>query len=197
MVNEKSLEQMTPNELGKLFPIILSEHKAQWSELFNLEKELICNRIGKQFINRIEHIGSTAIPDLISKPTIDILLEIRKQTEDHGVIEALKSIDYHFIPKPENPPPHMMFVKGYTLEGFRGQAYHIHVRYPGEWDELHFRDYLRNNAEIRKQYGELKKILAIKYRNDRDGYTDAKTEFVKRISNLARQEQRLLNNTDQ
>ena len=90
-----------------------------------------------------------------------------------------------------------MFVKGYTPEGFKGQAYHIHVRYPGDWDEIYFRDYLRNNAEIRKQYGELKRILAVKYRNDRDGYTDAKTEFVKRISELARQERKISENTNQ
>lgn len=27
---------------------------------------------------------------------------------------------------PENPPPHLTFVKGYTNQGFKGQAYHIH-----------------------------------------------------------------------
>lgn len=191
---KKDLGQMTPDELGKIFPIKLSEHKAEWSEFFKTERELIYHRIGKHFINKIEHIGSTAVADLISKPTVDILLEIQKSTE---VIEALKSIGYHYIPKPENPPPHMMFVKGYTPEGFKGQAYHIHVRYPGDWDEIYFRDYLRNNAEIRKQYGELKRILAVKYRNDRDGYTDAKTEFVKRISELARQERKISENTNQ
>lgn len=189
---KKTLGQMTPYELGKIFPITLSEHKAQWSELFKTESELICRRIGKHFINRIEHIGSTAVADLISKPTVDVLLEIQKHTESHRIVEELKSIGYQYIPKPENPSPHMMFVKGYTLEGFKGQLYHIHVRYPGDWDEIYFRDYLKNNAAIRKQYGELKKILALKYRNDREGYTDAKTEFVKRISDLARQEQKKL-----
>lgn len=179
---------MTADELGKLFPITLSEHKEEWSEFFKTESEQICSRIGKHMINRIEHIGSTAVADLISKPTIDILLEIQKHTESNMVVEVLKSMDYQYIPKPENPSPHMMFVKGYTTEGYRGQTYHIHVRYPGDWDEIYFRDYLRNNASIRKQYGELKRVLATKYRNDRDGYTDAKTEFVKRTSALARQE---------
>lgn len=194
---KKNLAQMTPVELGKLFPIILTEHKAEWAELFKTERELIYHRIGKQFITKIEHIGSTAVADLISKPTIDILLEIHKHIEEHRIVEALKSIEYHYISKPENPPPHMMFVKGYTPGGFNGQAYHIHVRYPGDWDEIYFRDYLRKNAAIRKQYGELKRILAEKYRNDRDGYTDAKTEFVKRISDLARQEKKISENTNQ
>ncbi len=183
----KTLDQMTAEELGKIFPIILSSHKEKWSELFNKEKESICLHIGKQSVTRIEHIGSTAVPDIICKPTIDILLEVKKNTDSQSVINNLKSIGYHYISKPENPPPHMMFVKGYTIEGFKGQSYHVHVRYPGDWDELYFRDYLKNNAVVRKQYGELKTKLAVKFRNDRDGYTDAKSEFIKKITGLARQ----------
>lgn len=183
----KTLDQMTAEELGKIFPIILSTYKKQWSELFITEKELIYRHIGRHSVVRIEHIGSTAVPDIICKSTIDILLEVKKNTENQSVINSLKLIGYLYIPKPENPPPHMMFVKGYTIEGFKGQAYHIHVRYAGDWDELYFRDYLRNNADVRKRYGELKRNLAVKFRNDRDGYTDAKSDFIQKITGLARQ----------
>jgi GrpB-like predicted nucleotidyltransferase (UPF0157 family) len=75
----------------------------------------------------------------------------------------------------------MMFVRGYTPEGFRGQAYHVHVRYPGEWSEIRFRDCLIRNKEIAKEYEKLKEKLAVKYRNDREGYTEGKTEFVMRV----------------
>ena len=63
----------------------------------------------------MEHIGSTAVPGLISKPTSDILMEISEQADEKQVIEGLVKLDYHYIPKPENPPPHMMFAKGYTI----------------------------------------------------------------------------------
>lgn len=81
----------------------------------------------------------------------------------------------------------MMFLKGYTPEGFKGQAYHVHVRYRGDGDELYFRDYLLAHPETAKEYGELKLKLKKQYEHDRDGYTDAKTDFIQRIINLAKQ----------
>lgn len=183
---EKQLEDMNHDELSQLFPIIISEPDPDWPGMFNEEESNIKKALGKQNIVRIEHIGSTAVSNLKAKPTIDILLEVREETDGDLIIERLKSIDYHYIQKPENPVPHMMFVKGYTMEGFKGQAYHVHVRYHGDWDELYFRDYLRAHPDIVKEYGELKMQLSKKYTNDRDGYTEKKTDFIKRITQIAR-----------
>lgn len=80
----------------------------------------------------------------------------------------------------------MMFLKEYTENGFQGQAYHIHVRYSGDWDEIYFRDYLLANPDVAKEYGELKVQLAKQYKNDREEYTKSKTEFIKRITEVAR-----------
>jgi GrpB-like predicted nucleotidyltransferase (UPF0157 family) len=82
----------------------------------------------------------------------------------------------------------MMFAKGYTLHGFKGQAYHVHVWYGGDWDELCFRDYLKAHPDIAREYGVLKVRLSETYRNDREGYTDKKTVFIKRITAKARKE---------
>src|SRR5450759_4983784 len=92
-----------------------------------------------------------------------------------------KQIGYQFIPKPENPPPHMMFAKGYSETGYTGQSYHLHIRYRGEWDELIFRDYLIRNPESAWEYGELKRRLSIVFINDREAYTNNKTDFIKEI----------------
>ena len=59
----------------------------------------------------------------------------------------------------------------------------IHVTTVGNnfWDsQLDFRDKLRNNPKLAQEYADLKKKLAIKFKNDREGYTEAKTEFVKK-----------------
>jgi GrpB-like predicted nucleotidyltransferase (UPF0157 family) len=79
-----------------------------------------------------------------------------------------------------------MFMKGYTAHGFEGQAFHIHVRYRGDWDELYFRDYLISHPEIADEYGKLKSALQKRYEHDRDGYTKAKTDFIKRITKVSR-----------
>jgi GrpB-like predicted nucleotidyltransferase (UPF0157 family) len=191
------LDTMSKEELGRLFPIIISEPMPYWTDVFKAEKLEIENALGLNAIKRIEHIGSTAVAHLKAKPTIDILLEIADDADTDAVIAALKNIEYHYIPKPENPPPHMMLVKGYTIHGFQGQAYHVHVRYQGAWDELYFRDYLIRNPAVAREYADLKVILAEEYKNDRDGYTDKKGEFIKRITGVARKERSIGSSSEQ
>jgi GrpB-like predicted nucleotidyltransferase (UPF0157 family) len=185
---KKRLDYMSNDELGKLFPIIISEPDSNWISLFHKEESRIQKILGKENIIRIEHIGSTSVPDLIAKPTIDILIEVPEDVNKDLIIEKFITLGYHYIPKPENPAPHMMFVKGYTMKGFKGQAYHIHVRHSGDWDELYFRDYLKAHPAIAREYGELKVKLLKDYRNDRDGYTDKKSDFINRMTKIARKE---------
>ncbi|MFA6739290.1 MAG: GrpB family protein, partial [Bacilli bacterium] len=66
--------------------------------------------------------------------------------------------------------------------------YHLHVRYPGDWDELYFRDYLIDHPEVAKQYSLLKQELSQRYRTDREAYTEAKTLFIREYTLIARRE---------
>lgn len=182
----KKLEEMNLHELGKLFPIIISEHNPEWEELYENERVVIENVVGKQNILRISHCGSTAISNLPAKPTIDILLEIVKEADNDDFISKVKGMGYIYSPQPNNPAPHMMFMKGYTPNGFEGQAFHLHVRYSGDWDELYFRDYLLLHPEVAEEYGIIKCLLKEKFENDREAYTQEKTEFIKAITQKAR-----------
>jgi GrpB-like predicted nucleotidyltransferase (UPF0157 family) len=182
----KQLSEMTNEELWKLFPIILSEHKPEWKENYLAEKKVLEKSIGVQHIARMNHFGSTAVPGMVAKPTIDVLVEVKDDTDIQKLILNIQSCGYIYKEQPDNPAPHMMFMKGYTVQGFKGQVFHVHVRYSGDWDELYFRDYLMSHPEIADEYGKLKLELQKKYEHDRDGYTDAKTGFIKRITTLAR-----------
>jgi GrpB-like predicted nucleotidyltransferase (UPF0157 family) len=182
----KNLNQLTTDELGELFPIIIADYNPDWPRIASMESKKIIKAVGKKFITRIEHIGSTAIPGLCAKPTIDFLLEILDITKCDLVIKHLQKINYHFIPKPENPPPHMMFAKGYSESGITGQTFHIHVRYPGDWDEIIFRDFLRENPKVAQDYVDLKRKLSIEFKHDRDKYTENKTAFIQQVTLKAR-----------
>ena len=182
----KPFNDMTNEELWELFPIVLSVHNPIWVKNYLTEKPVLEKAVGIQNIVRMNHIGSTAIPSLIAKPTIDILLEIKDDTDNKRLISNMQSVGYIYSEQPSNPAPHMMFMKGYTPQGFKGQAFHVHVRYSGDWDELYFRDYLLAHPEIADEYGKLKLELKKEYEHDRDGYTHAKTDFIKRITKLAR-----------
>ena len=69
MAAEKSLHDMTTEELGQLFPVILQQYNPLWAHLFKLEKESIASLFQPSEIIRIEHIGSTAIPGILPKNT--------------------------------------------------------------------------------------------------------------------------------
>lgn len=170
---------MTTDELGQLFPIIISDYDPVWPSLASLESKNIIETVGKEFISRIEHIGSTAVPGLCAKPTIDLILEILEITNCDLLIKQLQEIDYQYIHRHENPAPHMMFAKGYSKSGITGQTYHVHVRYPGDWDEIVLRDYLRKDQKAADDYAKLKRRLAGEFKNDREKYTDSKSDFIK------------------
>lgn len=182
----EDLNNLSAQELGLLFPIIIIDYNPDWPDLYLHEKRKIVETVGSGNISGMEHIGSTAVPGLCAKPTIDILIEINEDTNPEMLIERLYKINYQLIPKPENPPPHMMFAKGYSKYGISGQTFHIHIRYPGDWDEIVFRNYLIDNPGTIHEYGELKRRLSIDFRNDREKYTENKGAFIKQAVQKAR-----------
>lgn len=131
----------------------------------------------------MSHIGSTAIHDIRSKDIVDVLVDV-------GVIESLPSIaetleKLGFI-KMSKSPSRISLNTGYTLNGFAEEAFHVHLCYRGDNDELYFRDYLNEHPEVARAYEALKLKLCAKYKYDRDAYTDAKAEFVHAWSKAGR-----------
>lgn len=106
-----------------------------------------------------------------------------------AVADKIKTIliseGYHYTP---NHAEHMVFVKGYTPEGFKDQCDHIHIEPKDRkelWDRLYFRDYLTANPSIANEYAILKQKLALKFKHNRDAYTKAKTDFIENITRNA------------
>lgn len=184
----KPLDQVTDEERARLFPVILSPYNPAWPQWFSEEKEILLRLIGPDNIVRVSHYGSTSVPGLMAKPTVDILLEIAEGTDIKGLIASLPYPEYICLNPPTMPsePPHLVFLKGYTSTGFAEKVYHIHVRYPGDWNELHFRDYLITHPETAAEYAALKSRLLKDFKYNRDGYTEAKAAFIRAITGQAR-----------
>ncbi|MBU3073069.1 GrpB family protein [Clostridium estertheticum] len=179
---------MALKELWELFPIILKKHNTDYKEWYETEKQKILSRIDRKDISRISHIGSTAVEGLIAKPTVDILLEIDNEINIEQLRDALLHNGWLLMSFENKPCMKMVFNKGYTKEGFAEKVYHLHVRYYDNWNELYFRDYLIEHDEVAKAYGELKLELIEKYEHDRDGYTNAKTNFILKYTEKAKEE---------
>lgn len=160
MLEKQNIDDLTTEELGQLFPIEIVPYDKKWSELFSNEKKLIHRILGERVALRIEHFGSTAVEGLAAKPTVDILVEIPPLTDElkEIIIREMKSINYNYIWRTDEKTPYMNFVKGYTLKGFVGNVFHIHMadKLHSLWDRIYFRDYLRKNTTVAKEYENIK-----------------------------------------
>ena len=67
---KKKLLEMTKEELRRLFPIFLVPHKKEWRDVFAEEKGVLTSFLKDIKLLRIEHIGSTAIPDIYAKDIV-------------------------------------------------------------------------------------------------------------------------------
>lgn len=174
-MGEKALQDMTLTELWALFPIVLTPHQSQWAAWAKDEMENL-SRLLSVYSPIVNHIGSTAIPAIYAKPIIDILVEISIASDWSSVRTLLEHFGYICMSASDS---RMSFNKGYTPHGYAEKVFHI--RETGDNDELYFRDYLKTNPAIAHEYETLKLSLLPKYKHDRDGYTEAKTAFVKRV----------------
>lgn len=178
----KDLKDMTLKELWELFPIVLAPHNPDWHE-WAREEIIALSDLLEDHSPIINHIGSTAIPGIQAKPTIDILVEIAPDADWQRVRTMMEDAGYICMSVSEN---RMSFNKGYTPEGYAEKVFHIHFHVVGDNDEVLFRDYLNSHPEVAREYEKLKLSLLPRYKHDRDGYTDAKTGFVRNIVRLAK-----------
>jgi GrpB-like predicted nucleotidyltransferase (UPF0157 family) len=74
--------------------------------------------------------------------------------------------------------------KRYFREAPSRRRIHLHVRCAGSFSEqwaLLFRDYLRAHRDVAADHEAVKRRLAIRFRDDRHGYTNAKVPFMWKI----------------
>lgn len=180
----KRIKDMTLAELWELFPIILTPHNPQWAIWAKEEIRLLSDLLSS-YDPIINHIGSTAINGIQAKPIVDILVELSPDIEWRQIKDMMQANEYICMSESDS---RISFNKGYTPAGYADKVFHIHFHRNriGDNDETLFRDYLIAHPEAAKEYELLKQSLLPKYKNDRDGYTEAKTAFVRAIVGLAK-----------
>ena len=185
-----NFDNLTAEQVGKFFPIRIVPYNPDWKILFEQEKELIKRALGEDVALNVEHFGSTSVEGLDSKPTIDIIVEVSNLIDElkQHITQELGTIGYGNMHNAETENK-MTFGKGYDENYIFNQSYHIHIREKGNTpqEEIYFRDYLRQNSNVRDKYAELKYSLAEKHQFNREDYTHAKTEFIMRIIELQRE----------
>jgi GrpB-like predicted nucleotidyltransferase (UPF0157 family) len=128
--------------------IRIVEHDPDWAPRAAAELARIGAALGPAAV-RLEHVGSTAVPGLASKPIVD--LQVSVAALDERYVAPLEALGYLFAPAPEESPDRHFFARPPA----RPRAFHVHVCAAGgtvERSHLAVRDYLRAHPEDRIAY---------------------------------------------
>ena len=159
--------------------IKLEKHNTNWTNIFQKLKYKITNNINENNIS-IEHIGSTSVNNLASKPIIDILIGINSNNLDNYITPII-NLGFTYMKEYEKEIPNRRF---FFLENNSKRIAHIHlVEINSRWYKRHiaFRNELRSNEVTKKEYENLKYKLATREWEDGNEYADAKTKFIRSI----------------
>ncbi len=155
-----------------------------WPRQFEDEKRRLLAVFGDRPL-ALEHVGSTSVPGLASKPIIDMIGAVASFDQLDYFTQQLQKLGYEYIPE-------RMFAdrKFFPKGPANNRTHHLNLVTQGDpqqWcDILLFRDYLRQNDATRDAYMRLKQDLARRYSNDRAAYTLAKNSFIQQVLRNAR-----------
>lgn len=160
-------------------------YRPAWPGQYRVEAEVLRTALAA-LAPRTEHIGSTAVPGLASKPIIDILLGVRNPADLDDYAERLHNFGYALAPQPLAPQPdYDLDDRRFLVRSVRGvRTHHVHVvETSGEtWHRLLlFRDLLRVDPQLAVEYGQLKQTLAMRHPRDRYSYSAGKTAFIQAV----------------
>jgi GrpB-like predicted nucleotidyltransferase (UPF0157 family) len=134
----------------------LADYDAARVERFESEAALISKALG-DLVRQIEHVGSTAVPGLAGKPTVDIAVGVEAIELPPEAVDALAAAGFH-RQADETRPWERRFVEGDDFP--RAVIVHVLEWQGWKWRELiRFRDALRDDSELAAEYEELKRSL--------------------------------------
>ncbi len=126
----------------------------------------------------VEHFGSTAVPGMPAKPIIDIIAGVASMADADLLFEPILANGY----TTSRAFNEMLLDRKWFMRAANGhRTHHLHVVVHGGpvWvDKLRFRDLLRGNVDLARAYAQCKADLALRYRHDREAYTEAKDPFI-------------------
>jgi len=153
-------------------PIEIVAYDPSWPALYVAERERLSVALPGI---PIHHIGSTAVGGLAGKAVIDMIALV--DDLDASSAAVIERAGYELPAAFNLDLVHRRFLC-YPTATFR--THHLHL--VDEQEDLgrclRFRDSLRADPTLASGYVALKRALAARFREDRAGYTKAKTRFI-------------------
>lgn len=152
----------------------ITQYTDQWPSVFLAERRLVADVFGPDLIE-IHHVGSTAVVGLSAKPEIDLLVEVREQTNQFERDQSMASLGY--VRGSDLSQGHHFYRK--DVDGVR--THKVYVCLAGHWQierMIRFRDLLIDNAQIRQEYQRLRLHLEATNREGIGEYLAKKAPFI-------------------
>ncbi len=171
-----------------LLPVVIADYDPRWTTMYAEESARIQNVIGEWLLG-IEHVGSTSVPGLAAKPVVDMMPGLSSLDDSRHIVKPLQKLGYQYFPEHETVMPERRYFALPAGDKHRvRRRFHLHIveTTSSFWRRhLAFRNYLRAHPDVAGEYAALKRRLAAEYGSDREGYTEAKTEFITHVESLA------------
>ena len=156
--------------------ILIAEYDPLWPALYAAEAERVRGVLGERALS-IEHVGSTSVPGLPSKPIVDMLLAVADSSDESTYVGDLERAGYRL---------HIREPQWFEHRLFKGPAadinLHVFSRGCQEIERmLRFRDWLRGHPADVELYLSTKRALAQQEWGQTQDYANAKTEVVRAI----------------
>lgn len=158
-------------------PVVIVAYDPNWPIQFESIRSSISSALGDVAL-AIEHVGSTSVPGLAAKPVLDIDVVVKTKDDVLEGIELLASIGYTHAGDLGIPGREAFRAPDGAIEQ------HLYLVVSGSKplkEHITLRNRLREDRDLVSQYAEIKYQLAAEYGTNREGYTDAKTGFIKRV----------------
>jgi 5-(carboxyamino)imidazole ribonucleotide synthase len=130
----------------------------------------------------VEHIGSTSVPGLPGKGIVDLSIEA-SPADIPPIVSMLYDLGFGPQPGPDPwPPTRPMPVGSMELDGTQYRI-HLHVQpHGGDYPrDIAFRDALRNDPDLRRQYETLKRGITDAGPVEGLRYTHSKTAWILQV----------------
>lgn len=163
-------------------------HDPRWAEAYKKEADVWRAGLSDALI-AIHHMGSTAVPGIMAKPTIDILIEACDLAEIEAQTPQLERLGY-VARGAYGIEGRRYFVRRTDLDWLRG--FHVHVYATGSAQlerHLLFRDVLLSKPAIARAYEDLKRSLASPSGVLIEDYAARKWSFIEDAMEAARSQE--------
>lgn len=165
--------------------VVLKEYNPEYKVLFNKEKEILMEILGEDVVD-IQHVGSTSISSILSKPILDIVVAIKDFSKISEIEKKL--VENKYISKGiiDGPMDKYQFLKGNSIKRFC-HIYVTELNSESWYKFVLFRDYMNEHIEEAREYEKLKEKLARLYPEDRRNYTKHKQKYIDSVIEKAKE----------